>query len=235
MSDKEKKNEKIIEKLLELIKEGQDLAMSLYRDVDLGVFSDGLKSHNVSLYPRAIKWSSDSSNLLKLRFGSDSPYLSDFVREIGKKLDTKGGRFYRENVANSTAVLEHIQGALVDGLTDDFFYKREIQVFSDLLDQAFEFLKHGHRIAASIYGRIVLETTVKEFARTKGVEVNKFNDVIIELRKRGIILISFETSLRANYQLGSAAAHGKEEFKDYPDNEIKEYLNFIRDKVLTLI
>ena len=234
MSDKEKKNEKIIEKLLELIKEGQDLATSLYRDEDLDLLSDGRKSHNVSLYPRAIKWASDSSNLLKLRFGSDSHYLSDFVREIGKKLEARGGRFYRENVANGTAVLEHIQGALVDGLTDDLFYKREIQVFGDLLDQAFEFLENGHEIAAVIYGRIVLETTVREFARKEGVEEKKFDQVIIKLRQKEIIQKPVESSLRANYQLGSLAAHGDKKFEDYSKSGIREYLNFIRDKVLTL-
>ena len=226
------KDEKIIEKLSELSKEGQDLQKELNTE-ELLRYSD-YRNENVSLYPRAIKWSRDSINLLKLRFGANSRYLGDFVDEINRKASGRGGRFYRENVANATAILEHVRDAMAMGLTEDLFYKREVQVFGDLLDQAFEFLENDHKIAAAIYGRIVLETTVREFARKEGVEEKKFDQVIIKLRQKGVIQKPIESSLRANYQLGSLAAHGDKNFEDYPKSGIREYLNFIRDKVLTL-
>ncbi len=228
------RDEKIIEKLSNLIKEGRNLAMALNSEDKLDSYFTHNQSENVKLYPRAIKRSQDSINLLKLRFGADSVFLKDFVNEISKKVGYRGGRFYKENVANATAILEHVLDAVVNELTEDLFYKREILVFSDLLEQAFEFLESGHRIAAAIYGRIVLETTVREFARKEGVEEKKFDQVIIKLRQKGIIQKPLESSLRANYQLGSMAAHGDEKFKDYSNSEIREYLNFIRDKVLTL-
>jgi len=227
------KDEKIIEKLSELIKEGRDLGRKLNTEEYLG-YSSSSQSENVSLYPRAIKWSRDSTNLLKLRFGANSRYLGDFVDEINRKAGERGGRFYKENIANATAIIEHVRDAMVTGLTEDLFYKRELQVFSDLLDQALEFLEHGHTIAAAIYGRIVLETTVREYARKEGVEEKKFDQVIIKLRQKGIIQKPIESSLRANYQLGSLAAHGDKNFEDYSKSGIREYLNFIRDKVLTL-
>lgn len=227
------KDEKIIEKLSELIKEGQDLQHELNTE-ELLELSSSYRIENVSLYPRAIKWSRDSINLLKLRFGANSRYLGDFVDELNREASKRGGRFYRANVANATAILEHVRDAMANGLTEDLFYKREVQVFSDLLDQAFEFLENDHKIAAAIYGRIVLETTVKEFARKEGVEEKKFDQVIIKLRQKEIIQKPVESSLRANYQLGSLAAHGDKKFEDYSKSGIREYLNFIRDKVLTL-
>lgn len=226
------KDEKIIEKLSELIKEGKDLQEELNTE-ELLEYSD-YQRENVRLYPRAIKWERDSINLLKLRFGANSRYLGDFVDEISKKVGERGGRFHKENVADATAILEHDRDAMANGLTEDLFYKREVQVFSDLLDQAFEFLENDHEIAAAIYGRIVLETTIREFARKEGVEEKKFDQVIIKLRQKGIIQKPIESSLRANYQFGSLAAHGDKNFEDYSKREIREYLNFIRDKVLTL-
>lgn len=120
--------------------------------------------------------------------------------------------------------------------------REKSEFFSDLLNQAHELLDQNLRIAAAIYGRIALETTIKEYGRKEGIEeVNnkdisdaKFDQVIIKLRKEDCIRQPFEDSLRANYRIGSYAAHGNEEFEDYSDSEIREYLSFIRDKVLTL-
>lgn len=108
-----------------------------------------------------------------------------------------------------------------------------------MLKQAEEFLEKKNRIAAAIYGRIVLETTIIEFAKKKGVPVEtkkekQFDKLIITLRKEGHIHQPFENSLRANYNIGSLAAHANEEFNRLSDSEIREFLSFIRDKVLTL-
>jgi hypothetical protein len=160
----------------------------------------------------------------------------DFHNAINKVY--KGGEeFFKENVDKATGVLEFVYDALKDGFTDDLFYKHEILVFSDLLEQAFEFLKNKLQIAAGIYGRIVLETTIREYAKKhaiENVEKTKFDQLIIKLRTNNVIQKPFENSLRANYEIGSWAAHGKQEFQDLPDNQIKEFLTFIRDKVLTL-
>lgn len=230
------RDEKIIEKLSKLIEDGKKLASELYGESGIiNTYSPySAQSKNVTLYPRAIKWMQDSTNLLNLRFGHDSVYYKDFITEINIQKNVRGGRFYQENVANATAILEHVMDAMSSGLTEDLFYKREIIVLSDLLDQAFEFLEAGHKIAATIYGRIILETTVKEFAKKEGIEEKNFDQVIIKLRQKGTIQKPFEDSLRAYYHLGSMAAHGDKNFQDYSINEIREHLTFVRDKVLTL-
>jgi len=229
-------DEKIIAALAELIERGQSISKSLHTHSELtaNYNKETYQSENLGRYAPALKWQLDASNLLELRFGANSKFYTTFEKEMNKKIDVRGGRFFRELVANGTSILEHVRDALTSGYTEDLFYKREIEVFANLLDQASEFLVNGHRIAAAIYGRIVLETTVKEFAKQKGIEDKSFDQVIIKLRQNGIISKPFESSLRANYQLGSEAAHGEVTFQNYSDNQIKEYLSFIRDKVLTL-
>lgn len=236
-------DEKITSELSELIEKGEELRERLKsRNKITDRYEDRARRSNLKLEPKVSEWSKRAKNLLKLRFGKNSEYLQDFLDELSLTLNKEGGRFYEENVGNANGVLKTVYNALDKGLTEDLFYKKEIRVFSDLLDQAYELLDKELRIGAAIYGRIVLETTIKEYARKEGIEeVNnkdvsdaKFDQVIIELRKKECIKHSLEDSLRANYRIGSYAAHGDEEFEDYSDSEIREYLNFIRDKILTL-
>jgi len=73
-----------------------------------------------------------------------------------------------------------------------------------------------------------------EFSKKNNIHKPKFDQIIIELRKMGLIQSPFEIALRSNYKIGSLAAHGNQEFLNLSENEIKEFLSFIRDKVLTL-
>jgi hypothetical protein len=138
-------------------------------------------------------------------------------------------------IQKQIGVLAAALDALQCGLIDDIFYQREIIVFSDMLDQAFEFLSYKLNLAAAMYGRVVLESTIKEFAKKNNINSDeKFDQIIINLRKNELIHKPLENSLRANYEIGSWAAHADEKFNDLSLSQINEFLTFIRDKVLTL-
>lgn len=214
----------IMDKILELITLGTHIGTQL-RSSD----SYDAPTVNKQYYREARKWEGASINLLKLRFGKDSDYYIHFTDAL-KKHDN----YYQENVDLATGVLEYVYDALKHGLVDDLYYKKEILVFTNLLEQAYEFLSSGLNLAAGIYGRIVLETVIKEFAAKNGIQDQKFDQIIIKLRKANRIQKPYENSLRANYEIGSWAAHGDEKFQKLTDNEIKEFLTFIRDKILTL-
>lgn len=211
----------ILEKLEALISEGN----SLGNELEELSYSYERKKY----YPQGVKWRGTAINLLKLRFGKNSYYYQDFAKALDSVYTFDG-----ENILRSVGVLEYIHDAIECGLTDDLYYKNEILIFSDILEQAFEFLKNGLKLAAAIYGRIVLETTIMEFSKKNNIHKPKFDQTIIELRKMGLIQSPFEIALRSNYKIGSLAAHGNEEFQNLSENQIKEFLSFIRDKVLTL-
>ena len=79
------------------------------------------------------------------------------------------------------------------------------------------------------------DNDIKEFSKKNDIDSNlKFDQIIIKLRQNGFIHQNLETSLRANYLIGNWAAHGDEKFNKLSNNEIKEFLVFIRDKVLNL-
>jgi hypothetical protein len=144
-----------------------------------------------------------------------------------------------DSIGGQTGILEAAIYALEKGLADDFFYQRETIICNGLLDQAYSFLENPRTyLAAGVYGRIVLETTIREFAKLKQHEnydsKMKFNRLITELRVDGFIIQSFEEKLRYNYTIGSDAAHNHPDFANYNKKNLKEFLAFIKDDVLTL-
>jgi len=222
-------DEIIIKKLSELIKSSSSIIVK--RKTTQGVLVNFKMN-----YQAEKKFQISAENIIRVRFGENSTYYKDFIHTYQEIFDDEEIDTYQYRLIElQTGVLEAILDALENGLTDDLFYQRELLVFSDLLEQSFELLEHGLNLAAGTYGRVVLETTLKEFAKEHGIDSKlKFNDIIINLRMKGFIQKPLENSLRANYEIGSWAAHGNEEFNKLNKNEIKEFLVFIRDKVLTL-
>ena len=209
----------ILEELANLIQQGEKIQDSLQRkeDWELDRYFE--------------RWEGSALNLLKIRFGKKSDFFIKFKECTSQE---ENYDYYGENIRRSLGVLDYIHDALGKGFVEDLFYKKEIIIFSDLLEQAFEFLDKKFKFAAGIYGRIVLETTIKEFAKKNEILENKFDQTIIKLTKENIIQKPFENSLRSNYEIGSWAAHGNSKFQDLSEKEVKEFLVFVRDKVLIL-
>lgn len=222
-------DKKVLANLKKQITEGKELVQILESVSDTFFLQERTISvtNNINHYGKCMKWWQSSANILEMRFGKGTDYAENF-RGATKPKVKDGGEFYKENVMLGNGVLESVYYDLKSDLTEDLFYKQELLLFSDLLEQAFEFLEKGHRLASAIYGRIVLETTIREYAKKFNIEKSKFNSLIIELKKKGVILQTFEDSLRANYNIGSMAAHGNKDFDKVKNNELKGYLAFIR-------
>jgi len=194
--------------------------------------SNYVSETNKKHYGDIEKWKNSCLNILKLRFTVGSDYYKNFYHAINTSW---GNHLYcSENVSSANGVFSSAIEALESGLTEDLYYQREVLLFQDLLEQAYEFFKKGFDPAATIYGRIVLEIVIKEFAAKNNIKEKDFEQTIISLRKAGLIIQPFEISLRANYATGSAATHNKEEFAKISKQDIRNFLDFIRDKVLTL-
>ena len=222
---------KIISELGTLIKRGNYFADKLYsfKEIMLPGYTFSNKNNRASVQ----KWECCVRNILRLRFGPNSYFYNEFSNAIISNIMTE--KYYCENIKLAVSMLEFIKESLEKGFTDDLFYKHEIILFGDMLKQAEEFLKQKFKLAAAIYGRIILELTIIEYANKNNINTKrKFNEIIIDLKKKELIHGPFENSLRANYKIGSLAAHGDKEFNLFSDSEIREFLSFIRDKVLIL-
>lgn len=173
----------------------------------------------------------NTRQILKLRL-PNSDYLSDY-EYILETIDNNSLR-YGDILLQIKGILESVYDCIKDGFIDDLFYKQELILFNDLLEQGKEFLNKNQLLPAAIYGRIVLETTIKEYARKNDIIEDSFEKTIQKLKKENHITLPFEQALRANYSIGTSAAHYKEDFKKMTKDEISFFITFIQDRVLTL-
>lgn len=232
-------DEKFITALSEPISDGFNILNSL-------TFGPILKQDSTKLYNderiRIIRFQMFAESVLKIRFGVSSTIYEHFVSvssEFFTSTYTDKYRAYKNTVEVQIGILQAALDALNNGLAEDLFYQNEIVIFSDLFDEALECFKYQKYLAVGIYGRIIIETIVKEFAKSKLSETdymscNSFEDIAIKLRKNNFILQPFEESLKTNYKIGSHAAHNDEEFKKYTKIEWEKFLNFIQYDVLKL-
>ena len=182
-------------------------------------------------------------NILELGFGVNSVFYKRFSSSYDMVLmpyELNDPRLVsKKRLPVQIGALQAALDALNRGLTKDLFYEREMIVFSVLLDQAYNFLENESTyLAAGVYGRIVLETAVREFAKLKLQEnynpQMKFNQLIFKLRNEGFILQTFEERLKSYYTIGSDAAHNSPDFKKYSKKDLKDFLTSVKDNVLTL-
>ena len=221
-------DELIIKKMSELIKDGHSISNTI---------AIARVKSQIYEYTDIKRFQTGAENILRLRFGNHSEYYKQFLATYNMKFSERGDvAYYTSSIIQvQTGILEAVSDALKSGLIEDIFYQREVLVFSDMLNQAFEFLNLKLDLAAAVYGRVVLEITIKEFAKKNDIDSNqKFDQIIINLRTNELIHKPLENSLRANYEIGTWAAHGDEKFNKLTSSQINEFLSFIRDKVLTL-
>lgn len=188
-----------------------------------------------------------SLSILQNRFGENSSCYKEFLQASQIKITENSFQTLTlpelativGAIGSNVGTLKASINALENGLADGFFYQKEMIVCNDLLDQANEFLENQSTyLAAGVYGRVVLETSIREFAKLKLHEnynkEMKFDALVSKLRTGGHILQSFEFKLKSYYTIGSHATHNNEEFKKYTKKDLKEFLVFIKNDVLTL-
>jgi hypothetical protein len=188
---------KVKAELSRLIKEGSKIS-----GMTNEYYSPGGSYNHYATFNRDFKsFQLSAENILINRFGTESLYYKHFMKVnkiLGNcTLDAKY-MYCKSAIHEQIGVLRSVLNAIENGLTDDLFYERELVVFSDMLDQAYAFLDIHLRYAATVYGRIVLETAIREYIKLKLPDSDsslKFDHLIVNLKKGGIILQPFENSL----------------------------------------
>jgi hypothetical protein len=122
-------------------------------------------------------------------------------------------------------------------LVADAKHLYEADLFSDLLDQAFELTEKGYLVGAAVYGRLIVENFINDLCRIKEVKLednDKLPQKLTKLRKKEVIDLPLERTIQAAYDVGTYAVHGEAEFNKYTKEQIFDRLNNIRDNILTI-
>jgi len=192
------------------------------------------------------KWELSCFNLLRNYFGETHHFFKEFKDAINKTVifyhplhekRTTVIPYSKFNIATALACLSYINEETNMGLILNAKSVYEASLFSNLLDQAFGLIEMNYLPAAAIYARLIIENKIKDTCILNKIDVpekSKIADLLVRLREKQIIDLPTERVIQSKYDIGTYAAHGKEEFKKYGKKEILDLLEYTRDKILTL-
>ena len=108
-------------------------------------------------------------------------------------------------------------------------------VFGSILEQAEYLLKSGFKDVAAVLGRVVIENTLKVFAKRENIKLPEkiqFSDLNQLLWKNGVYAKNVWRSIQAQVDLGNYAAHGQ--FDKYEEKSVAFMLTWIRETLMSL-
>jgi len=235
------KKEFIKKRLEDLIKETEGLLKTIPSLIEIDATKQD-KEHIIFFD----KWKLSCLNFLRASFGSNHYFYKNFkscideaawaeFATIGKHKVNRPYYYSREQIAKGYATLLFIKEQIELNLVPDAKHFYEAALFSNLIEQGFELLKNGYRHAAAIYGRLVIENTIRDLCRLNNIkDKEKLSGMLVELRKLDVIDLPIARVIQSKYDIGSLAVHGKKKFNKYSDRDIEEMLEFIRDKIITI-
>ncbi len=229
---------KFLKRLNNLIIIGEELANS----------SKSIKRYDplkldLSHYAKCHKWNLSCQNLILSQFGTEHPFFNNFIiatKEWYIPLEDGGQQpieYPQEVIAKAYSVLLHIEEEVELGLVADAKHLYEADLFSNLIEQAYELANKNYLVGSAVYGRLVIENFINDLCRIKKVELedkDKLPQKLTKLRKKQVIDLPLERKIQAAYDVGTYAVHGEEEFNKYSKEQVLDILNNIRDNILII-
>lgn len=199
---------------------------------------------NYNLYAKCIKWDLSCRNLLRIQFGNEHVFYKNFRYSSAEtwKLNLGNGatqpiEFPKEILTKAYAVLIYVKEEFELGLVADAKHLYQADLFSDLLEQAYELVERGYTVASAVYGRLIIENFINDLCRIKEVELEEIENLsnkLVKLRKKDVINLPLERTIQAHYDIGTFAVHGLKDFNEYNEKKIIDFLDTIRDNILTI-
>lgn len=194
-------------------------------------------------YAKCHSWWLSCLNLLRSFFGVEHYFYTNFKRaKTGWQKHVSNDviqpvEYPQEDMVKAYAVLRYIKNEFELGLVTDAKHLYEADLFSDVLEQAFELAEKNYLVGAAVYCRLIIENFIDDMCRIKGVELEdkeKISSKLVKLRKKEVFDLPTERMIQSRYDIGSFAVHGNEEFKKYTKEDIIDLLQITRDKILTI-
>jgi len=229
-----------VNRLDQLVEEGSELVSQSRRVREIQPLNQDL-----NYFVKAHTWWLSCANLLRSFFGESHPFYTNFIRSNGgwgvrtgpSSENRQPIEYPKEDIAKSYAVLIYVKQEFTLGLVADAQHLYEANLFSNLLEQAFELANKDYYIGAAVYSRLIIENFINDLCRIKEVkleEKDKMPQKLFKLRDKNVIDLPTERLIQGQYDIGTYAVHGMEEFKNYTKEKIIYMLEIIRDRILTI-
>lgn len=174
------------------------------------------------------RWQTACLYILEQTFGVKSIYYKKFQKSTS----------YSDDSQLDWGV-ELMKGAREE-IEKGFLYKIERLVsadfFNSIIEQATHLLESGFKDAAAVYGRVIIENTLKDLAKREDVKIlDKITLAALNQllwKKESVYPKHMWRSIQAQIDIGNFAAHGN--FEKYDDKAVSDMLTWIKETLLTL-
>lgn len=195
------------------------------------------------------KWKHDVLNVLKQCLPKNDQRLTTFNFiffgsrwvDLGIKSDWINYKFSSNSreldIAKGIGIISSVKESLEKGLIGDIRTIIRKEYFDITLENAFNFLNEGHLIGAGVYGRIIIENTLRDLCEKSEPPIewgrnDKLTKLRDELRKNDTITEIEGKEIGFWINVGNSAAHGN--LKELKENQIKSMLTGLQDFLIKI-
>jgi hypothetical protein len=209
-------HKKYADRLTELLTEGralQLLAKPTLKNPELKTIQD---------QERLQAWISSVQNLVVGLFGEQRAQFKDFAQLKTKKT------YYPSTIKEICGFLSGVEDDLKKGILHGFEFIVAGELFENVLEQADHLCDVGHKDAAAVLARAVLENTLKKMAQRAGLSIRRkmaaeLND---DLKIARAIDAARNLEIKGWLNIGNTSAHG--DFTTYDAPRVKTAIQHIK-------
>jgi hypothetical protein len=212
-------DQKIIDRLDELIKKGEEVIKTNYSRSGGGIVYFGDRGINSEM---SHQWGMSCLNILERVFGKESAHYQKFNGLYSQFEDYTP-------VLNVMGILKAAKDDYENGYIFETRVLIQAEVFDDILEQAEHLLSSGYHQPAAVVAGAVLEDGLRKLCQRRGISlpakptINPMNDA---LAKDGAYNSLVQKRVTTLADLRNKAAHGK--FSEFSEDDVKDMLAQVR-------
>jgi Domain of unknown function (DUF4145) len=175
-----------------------------------------------------IKWQVNARHLLSMVSGRDSEHIQAFDSNQKSQFvgDTNHAILLRQQAVFFAAKNDY-EGGYLTRLRDLI----QAEVFVSELEQARELFRATYIVAAAVIAGTVLETTLRQMCRDRGIEPGSLDKMNADLTKAGAYNSLVQKRITASAAVRNSAAHGKP--NEFTKDDVSSMIEHIEHFLLT--
>lgn len=181
-------------------------------------------------FARLRAWETACLHLVNLTFGDESVYYERLDDAFDESVESIVDR------ANTgVAILESAKEEIEKGFLFKIEHLLSVDLFDSILEQAEYLVNNGFKDVAAVLGRVVIEKSLKDIARSRGLEFSekvKLAELNNMLWKSKAYEINVWRITQGHVDIGNLAAHG--DFDKFNEQSVKDMLKWIRETLLRI-
>ena len=150
-------------------------------------------------------WATSAASLIKVVFGEESPYYTNFANEIKKS------RGYDTTIKTLQEIFLSAKEAFEGGYVFNVELTISGEIFGDFVVLAKQSLAEGHKDVAAVLASAALEDALKRYAKVNGLNVDgaTMAKVIGAIKSKGLVSGARKSMLDTMLQIRNYAMHAE--------------------------